>query len=1115
MTQRVATAIDETVTVLFTDLVGSTELSSRVGPAPADELRREHFGLIRAALDGGGGREVKNLGDGLMIVFPSVGAAVNAAISMQQRLDQRNRRAEHRLEVRIGIALGDATCEDGDYFGPPIVEAARLCARAASGQIVITEMVRMMVGGGRGYAFSCLGAVELKGLPEPVATHEVHWKPLGVENDAVPLPPRLRGVPEVSYVGREREREALANAYEEVKGAARQIVLLSGEPGIGKTRLATYAATTAYASGAGVLYGRCDEDLGIPYQPWIEAIGEYIESGPKAVIEAHVETHGSELRRLIPHLARRVRDLPDPHVTDRQTERHLLFAAMLGLLEEAARERPLVLVLDDLHWADKPSLALLRHVALSAADLPILVIGTFRSSVVDRSHDLNDLLADLRRENRVTRVAMTGLTVPEIASLLESVTGHELSDEGAALAVELQRETEGNPFFVAEVLRYLLDTGGVAQGPDGRWGLTAPLGELGVPDSVREVIGQRIDRLGADARRALSAAAVIGRDFDLDLLRRVTGDNEDDLLDLLEQAVGALVLVEDAARPGAFAFVHALIEHVLYEDLGRTRRGRLHVKAAEALEEVCATRPHERLGELAYHWGKTSATEKAVKAAARAGRHAFEQLAPDEAARWYDKALALHEGLPTCDEHERCELLIGLGEAQRHAGDPGFRQTLMDAARLAESRGESDQLARAALAVSRSFTGSIGKPDEEKVAVVEAAAAALPADHPLRARILSVLAMELAFSADFDRRRALADEGLTLARRSGDATALCQVLLAHTFATWSPDTVKERLRHTAELVSLAETTDDPILCFLAAGRRQAVLEVGDIAEMDASLERMRRLADAVPNPEIRWLLLFSQSRRALLAGNIEDAEALALQAFECASVSGQADALALFGAQIVAVRWEQGRLGELTELIAKAVEENPSLPIFRAWHALALCEQGRDDEARALLHECAAGGFADVPVNVTWTSTFAVWSEVVAHLGEQEVAATLYAHVSGVEHLLATAAVVFWGSMARYSGLLATTLGRYDDAERAFEVAEEVHEKIAAPIYVARTRLGLAEALTRRGGANDATRAQELLGQALEAARAHGCAALEARAEGLLGACSTQRIASQGWTSGR
>ncbi len=459
----------EMVAVLMTDLVGSTAMADRVGPAAAEELRTEHFGLLRRALERTTGREVKNLGDGLMVVFSSASESLACAVAMQQAIEARNRRAEEQLAARIGVSLGEATAEDGDYFGEPVIEAARLCAHAAGGQVIVNDLVHRLGGSRDGHSFQPLGDLELKGISEPVQAFELEWEPAPVTGIA--LPERLHELPATAYVGRVAERERLTELWRQACDGSLRLALIGGEAGVGKTRLSTHLALAAHGEGATVLYGRSDEDLGVPYQPWAQALGHIVKEAPQLVLDAHVERFGRDLARLVPALRDRVTDLPSARESDPEIERYLLCAAVAGLLEGASEQEPLLLILDDLHWADSPTLSLLRHIVTAGSSMRLMVLGTYRNSDLSRDHPLTALLADLHREQGVERVKLAGLEPEDVLALMEAAAGHELDEDGHALALEITRETAGNPFFAVELLRHLTESGAIVQEDGGRWHL--------------------------------------------------------------------------------------------------------------------------------------------------------------------------------------------------------------------------------------------------------------------------------------------------------------------------------------------------------------------------------------------------------------------------------------------------------------------------------------------------------------------------------------------------------------------------------------------------------------------------------------------------------------------
>ena len=1071
----------ETLSVLMTDLVGSTAMAERVGPEAAEGLRLEHFGLLRGALERTGGREVKNLGDGLMVVFSSASEALACAVGMQQAVEARNRRVEEQLGVRIGLSLGEATVQDGDYFGEPVVESARLCAHAQGGQVVVNALVRQLAGSRDGHGFRSLGGLELKGISEPVQAFELSWEPAA--GGRIALPERLRELPPTGYVGRVAERAGLQEMWGQAREGSLRLALIGGEAGVGKTRLSTHLALQAHGEGGTVLYGRCDEDLGVPYQPWVQALRYFVAEAPQAALRAHVERYGGELARLVGTLGERVPDLPAPRQSDPETERYLLYAAVAGLLEGAGEQEPLLLILDDLHWADSPTLSLLRHVVASDSSIPVMVVGTYRDSDLSRDHPLTALLADLHREQGVERIKLTGLETDDVVALMEAAAGHEMDEDGRALAGAIARETAGNPFFAGEVLRHLTESGALVQEDGGRWRLMGDLAELGLPQSVREVIGRRVERLGSDARTALSAAAVIGREFDLDLLLAVLELSEDRLLDLLDEAVAASLLQESAERSERFTFTHGLVEHTLYEDLGRARRARLHKRVAIALEEQCGDEPGERLGELAGHWAAavvSSDTAKAIHYARRAAERALTQLAPDEAARWYRQALELYDQAPGGDRSERCDLLIGLGEAQRQVGDAEHRQTLLDAARLAQELGDADRLGRAVLANNRGWSSQVAAVDSERVQALEAAAEALPDGDPRRARVLALLVSELQFAGEPARRRALAAAAIGIARATGDPAALAHTLVNATAAVWVPDTLEERDRLTGELLELAQGLDDPSLSFRVAVRSLGVgLEAGDRSRAESALAAMRTLAASVPEPFLVYQRLVCEAGLALAQGELQASEQWGIQAFEASRASGQPDAVLNFGVELFYVRYCQGRLGELVEESVGLADQQENRSAWRAGAAVALIEAGREDEAREL---ALAEDFQSVPWDLSWSAAMLLWADACSRLRVLDRAGELYELLAPFSGQLVVAAAHVLGSFSWALGRLATTLERYEQAEGHFAAAAEIEERFGAPLLLARTQVGWARALIACGRPEDLDRAQTMLQQAQDTA---------------------------------
>nr|MBA2607679.1 AAA family ATPase [Actinomycetota bacterium] len=1078
---------------VFTDLVASTELASGLGPVAAEEVRSTHFGLLRDAVGATGGSVVKNLGDGLMVVFPSLGAALDGAVAMQQNIELHNRKAAVLLGVRIGVSSGDASEEDGDYFGEPIVEAARLCAIANGGQIVTTEMVRLLARRS-GHDFGPLGQVELKGMPEPVEAFELRWVPAKAPASA-PMPGRLTNAPATGLVGRAAESEQLLTALKaSFTGDGHRVVLLSGDAGIGKTTLAGDVAQRAYDDGATVLYGRCDEDVGVPYQPFVQAVGDFLRDAFDGALATVDERHLSELSRLLPQVGERVAGLAEPATTDADAERYLLFGAVTSFLSGLAQAAPVVLVLDDLHWADKSTVVLLRHLVTTLGDAEVLIVGTYRDSDVTATHPLTDGLAALRREAHVERVAVGGLDDNAVVALLEALAGHELDRAGIALAHAVRRETDGNPFFTAEVLRHLAETAAIRQ-EDGRWVATVELASIGLPESVREVVGQRVRRLGPDTHQLLTLASVIGRDFDLTLLARVADQTEDSVLAALEEAADAAVVSEVDGLPERFTFTHGLIQFTLYDELSSGRRARVHRKIGELLEAECGNDPGDRIGELAHHWMAATRPADAGKAAAyarMAGDRALSTLAPHEAIRWFGNAVELLNADPKCEPRDRLDSLIGLGDAQRQAGDAGYRDTLLAAAAEAARLDDTKRLVRAVLANQRGTVSSIGTIDSERVAMLERALVAVgDEDSRDRASLLASLVAELSFAGDIDRLRALAAEAEAMARRLVDEVCLLNVLNLTFLSLWVPDGLARTVEVAREVVTIAERIGDPVARFWAAmNSLYAMASKTDRAGSHAALDQAEALATAIGQPYLSWQVLYMRCMLVLLSGDADQAEELATEALQISSDSGQPDAIVVFGAGLAGIRLHQGRLDEILPLIEQVAADNPGLPGFQAAYAMMLCECGRGDEARPVLQAALAADFNRDAYDYVWLTTTTLWADAAASVKDAAAAAVLFDRLAPFEAQGVVSGATFSGTVGMYLARLAVVLGRDREAAELFERADVQLRALEAPYLRARNQLEWARLLSTKGD-EQRRQARYLSTEALNAAVRCGCSAVE------------------------
>ncbi len=881
-----------------------------------------------------------------------------------------------------------------------------------------------------------------------------------------------------AFVGRRGEIDRLREYLDRATEGNRQLVLLEGEPGIGKTRLAMEFMELCESEGSLALYGRCDAETLVPYQPFVEALRRYVSRAPEQA-GAWRAQHGAELGRVIPELAAGGDTPGGPE----EEERYRLFDAVSEVLNDIARHQPVVLVLDDLHWADKPTLLMLRQMVRAAGESPLLIVATIRDT--ERPSALVDMLVQLRREHYFDRIELTGLD-EEDATVLIGEFGPQGMPEHVNRA--LWEETKGNPFFLEEMVRHL---GTTSPNPDGN-GSAWPL-EL--PEGIREVIGRRLATLSDRAGQLLTTAAVMGREFRVEVLEAVSELDEDELDEVIEESVGAHVIAEVPGVYGRCSFTHALIRQTLYDGLTATRRARLHLRVAEALEQLDAD-----AAELAHHFSlapPARGASKAVEYAESAARRATGVLAYEEAARLYTVALAALEQAPDGAEH-RCRLLLALGHAQTKAGDTiEAHATFRAAADTARALGSAQLLAQAALGYGAPGQMAGGIVDEELVQLLEEALEAVGDDEPaLRSRLVGRLAIELSFSEARERRAELSSEAVELARQVGDPRGLGFALVARHWSLWGPGNVQERLEAANDLLGLAESSGDERLAI--AGHRWRMidlLELGDIDAVDIEIDAYARIAERRRRLSDSLYVHIYRAMRLLLAGEFDAAEAEGYAAVSLGNRvqdpnTGNATLL-----QACTLRRERGRLDRLEAPVRAYAERFHAIPGWVCVLAHLLAETGRGDEAREILDGFAADGFRGIPLDGIWLGAVGYLAETAAVLGDAT-------HAQALHDLLEPYAdrnvAIGWassctGSAARHLGLLADLLGKRKQAIAHFETALAMNERMRARPWVAHTQVELARVLSQQAAGRE--RAGELLEAGIAEAQRLGMPRLVERAE--------------------
>jgi DNA-binding SARP family transcriptional activator/tetratricopeptide (TPR) repeat protein len=917
---------------------------------------------------------------------------------------------------------------------------------------------------------------------------------------SIPLPADLRHRAQGELIGRAQEMADLEARWDWACGGggagssvvaavdggpeaqSGRIVLLAGDAGIGKTTLTAELARRVHRAGAIVLAGRSPRETVVPYQPFLEALRHWAMNAQLADLRSSTREYGSELARLIPELRRRAPDLPPPPQDEPETERYRLFEAVVGLLTELSRSAPVLLVLDDLQWADRPTLLLLRHLARATNPARLLILGAYRAAE-RRGDTFTSALGELRRDRLASQLDIRGLSESETAELVRVRAG-ESPARGFARA--LYEETEGNPFFVEEMIRHLIEAG-VQVGSAG----ASELQRFGLPEGVKQVIALRLGRLDAPAAELLRVAAVIGRDVDAALLERVVQLEEDEFLSALDEALGAVLLVESDDKAGSYLFSHALIRETLYESMSGPRRARIHKRVGEAIEAMQGRRRERYLPELAYHFTRGADpddAEKAITYALRAGEQATTMLAHEEAAEHYARALDVQGRFEPEASVRRCELLLRLGEARVRGGERALGSSAFrEAAALAERLGDGASLARAAIGASRRYVQPPGVVDTELIAMIERALELEPDRSLVRVRLLACLCGAIYYSPERDRMESISDEAMGIATELGDPEARAYACSARRRVLWDAPHLAERIEVSTEMLTLARQIGNIELQLQAhAWLVVDLLERGDLAAVDAQLDAFDAGADVLRQPLFEWNSILWRAMRALLAGALGRADRLASEALAAGAPAEAVTASQYYAIQVLGIRRDQGRMGELERPARQLVEDNPGRPAWRAALATLLCEEGRLDEAREEFERLASADFEDIPKDLDWMAAIVLLSDVCAELGDGERAALLYPKLepyADVNVVIGLAAVCL-GSAASFLGKLAATMGRSDLAAEHFERALLANAALGAPGCLARTQVDYARALGRD------PRAAELLAAAAATADELGLGAV-------------------------
>lgn len=864
-----------------------------------------------------------------------------------------------------------------------------------------------------------------------------------------------------AIVGRRRELADARAVVDAGLAGAGALLLVTGEAGIGKSRLVDELAGEAARSGARVVWGMCWDDAGTPpFWPWARVVrdtGEALGIDPPAdlapLLGAGAESEGpAEQLRL------------------------RLYDSTLTFFRRAVRRQPLVVVIEDLHLADLPSLHLLRYIATGLRGDPAVVVATSREPAAGSDQRRSAGLAEVASAGRV--LPLFGLDAGAVGELVEVVTGRAPTGEEVAL---LHERTGGNPLFVLETAKLVAARG--------RLGRT----DMPIPSSVRQVIEQRLAYVSAGTAAAIGIASVVGHTFSAAILERVTGETGSRVADLLDDAVSSGV-IRPAPELGRFEFTHAVLREVLYRATPAALRRVRHRLVAEAIEALNGAGDDVH-GLLADHYVLAlpdSDPGLALAHMRRAAEHALAMLAYEDAARRFGRAVEL-TAMAGSDEADRVELLLALGDARLRAGDwPGATQAYEEVAAAARRRGRPGELARAALGLGAGLSGfEVRLFDQRQIDLLREALHHLgEEDSELRAWVLSRLSVAESFVVDNEVRVRRSRDAVATARRSADPRLLVHALSSYCDAMAGPDHTGERLAVATEMVATAQRvglTESELL-----GRRYRIvaqLEAGDMAAVDADIGAFERGGARLRWPLVEWYPPLWRGMRAILEGRLADAERLEEEARRIGRRAGSTNAEILTDVLKLARLMEQGRAEEARRLLDRFVDDPEGGPNAEAWLALPLARMGRTAEARALLDRLAGTGF-ELVRDGAWLEVIASVAEACAEVDHADAARQLLPLLEPYADRFATGGMgaICLGSMARFVGRVAHCAGRLDHADRYFQRALAAHRRAGAVLFIAHTQRQHAALLLARDLPADPAKAKAKLAEADQIYRGLGLA---------------------------
>jgi class 3 adenylate cyclase/tetratricopeptide (TPR) repeat protein len=1082
------------LTIMMTDVEGSTALRRTVGDELADEILELHGLIVRDQLGKCGGQERQFLGDGFLLSFPSPVSAIRCALGIQRALEEHNTSDPQRqARVRIGIHVGEVSERDGQLYGQAVHVTARITAEAVGGQVLVSDVVREQAEPEEMWRFVDEGLFWLKGFDE-------RWRLFDVSvGEAVTKRSSIGAPPLTPLVGRDSEQADLRRAVDQALAGHGGLALIAGEAGVGKSRLVAEIGGAAGARGMRVLAGHCVEmDSTPPYLPYVEMIEQVISSprSPLALREALGDV-APEIARIAPGLRRLFPDMPQPVELPPELARRYLWNSFHQFVARGAQTQPLLLVLEDLHWADESTLLLTEYLGPLLPEMPVLIIGTYRDDEIDTSHPLSQVISQLGRRRLIERIRLRRLSFGDVRAMVRALAGQAPPEE---LVRVIDSETEGNPFFVEELYLHLAESG-VLLDDHGRIRPDLKVDEASVPESVRLVVGERLSRLSSLTRQALVAAAVSGRVFDPDFVADLADVDMEALSDALEEAEQAR-LIGPVEGDGALAFSHELIRQTLLADVSTVKRERLHLQAANAIERRYAEDLEEHAADLTHHLsraGRSADRSRLVRYLTIAGDRASDAAAFDEAVAHFEHALSL---LERGSQDTRAELLERLAMALRSVGrwEDALR-TMNEALDLYQMLGRTDSLGRlsSTMVLQLTWTARIREAVQAAQRALGALGDIVSAD---RARLLSATGWAVTMGGDYETAKAMFDQARALADQVGDERALADVLHMQTIHHFEYAEFIEGVSTGLRAATVFER--EGALWDLCSVQAFVIYQDGALGSHEQAIklaDKTMAIAERLSHLGALFMLLLYRAREAVMLADLE-----LLKSFgpRMADICERGSLPWLYVGHLclgLAAHWRgdakcaEAELRRAVELEPAGAHSGSSTSIL----VRHLAHWGHAEEVLAIYQ--ASRPTLPSPDKVyshgAWSRLFGL-VEALYLCGFRDDAAAL-------SPLLETALqrgpdwISFDGRLVRTrAGVAAAAGGCWEVAERHFAVAQQHAKQMQNRWEQTELQRLYAHMLLDRDGSGDRAQAEELLEEALMSYRRFGMPSYAAQTERML-----------------